>query len=322
VLHSYNLRGIVEFPTRFGTNTQTAIDNIFIDTSTFREYELSPCINGLSDHDAQYLTLKNRDIKENNKGHFYFKRKINKYTITDFQMNLSHETWEHVFDGTDVNEIFNSFLNIFLRIYYSSFPLTRAKEKMNQNTWITPGIITSCKHKRELYKELQGNNNKTAALVSYYKRYSNILSAVIKKAKKLELDTLIKNSHNTVKTTWDILNKESGRIKKRIDLQTLKVGDRKITDQQLIAETLNAYFVAIADNIDRRIIQNTIKDFNHNLDSHTHFMEQAFNKPYPNMECNCTTVKEIEQIIQSLKTKSSYGYDEISTTILKLAVLS
>ena len=69
-------------------------------------------------------------------------------------MKLSHETWEPVFDGNDVNKIFNSFLNIFLRIYYSSFPLIQAKNKMNQNSWITPGIITSCKHKRELYKEL------------------------------------------------------------------------------------------------------------------------------------------------------------------------
>ena len=55
------------------------------------------------------------------------------------------------------------------------------------------------------------------------------------------------------------------------------------------------------------------------MDSHTYFMEQAFNKPYPNMEGNCTTAKEIERIIQSLKTKTSYGYDEISTKILKIS---
>jgi hypothetical protein len=53
---------------------------------------------------------------------------------------------------------------------------------MNQNAWITPGIKISCKHKRELYKELQSNNN--ATLASYYKSYSKILSMVIKKAKK------------------------------------------------------------------------------------------------------------------------------------------
>jgi hypothetical protein len=47
-------------------------------------------------------------------------------------------------------------------------------------------------------------------------------------------------------------------------------------------------------------------------------MEQAFNKPYLSMECKCTTTREIEQIIKSLKTKNSYGYDETSTKILKI----
>jgi hypothetical protein len=47
-------------------------------------------------------------------------------------------------------------------------------------------------------------------------------------------------------------------------------------------------------------------------------MEQA----YPSMECKCTTTKETEQIIKSLKIKNSSGYDEISTKILKEAALS
>jgi len=48
-------------------------------------------------------------------------------------------------------------------------------------------------------------------------------------------------------------------------------------------------------------------------------MEQAFIKPYPSMECKCTTMKETEQIIKPLKTKNSYGYDEISTKVLKIS---
>jgi hypothetical protein len=142
------------------------------------------------------------------------KRKINKYTITYFQLKLSHETWEQVFDENDVNKIFNSFPNIFLRIYYSSFPLIQAKSKMNQNSCITPGIITSCKHKRELYTGLQKNNN--ATLASYYTDYSKILSMVIRKAKTIEYDKLILNSHNKVKTTWGIINKLSGKNKKEV----------------------------------------------------------------------------------------------------------
>ena len=48
-------------------------------------------------------------------------------------------------------------------------------------------------------------------------------------------------------------------------------------------------------------------------------MEKAFNKPYPSMERKCTTMKEIEHIIKSLKTKNSYGYDKISTKFLKIS---
>jgi len=48
-------------------------------------------------------------------------------------------------------------------------------------------------------------------------------------------------------------------------------------------------------------------------------MEQAFIKTYTSMEIKCTLTKEIEQIIKSLKTKNSYGYDEIFRKILKLS---
>jgi hypothetical protein len=51
--------GIVEFPTRYGLNSQMANDNVFIDSSTFGKYELYPSVNGLSDHDAQLLILVN-----------------------------------------------------------------------------------------------------------------------------------------------------------------------------------------------------------------------------------------------------------------------
>ena len=133
-------------------------------------------INVLSDHDTQLLILHNGQKKEK-ECHTYIKRQINNNTIADFQLKLSHETWEPVFDGNDVTKIFNSFLNIFLRIFYSNFPLILAKNKMNQNSWITPRILTSYKYKTELYKELQNNNN--ATLTSYYRDYSKILSMVI-----------------------------------------------------------------------------------------------------------------------------------------------
>ena len=64
--------GVVEFPTRFGLNSQTAIDNVSIDTSTIGKYDLYPLINGLSDYDAQLLIL-NTGQKKENECHSYTK---------------------------------------------------------------------------------------------------------------------------------------------------------------------------------------------------------------------------------------------------------
>jgi hemerythrin-like domain-containing protein len=73
--------------------------------------------------------------------------------------------------------------------------------------------------------------------------------AVIKKAKRMEYDKLILNSHNKIKTMWNIFNKESGRKNNSDNVQALDVDGKKIIDQQSIAETFNEYFVTIAENI-------------------------------------------------------------------------
>ena len=41
----------------------------------------------------------------------------------------------------------------------------------------------------------------------------------------MEYDKLILNPHNNAKTTWDIINRESGRNKKRNEIQALLVED-------------------------------------------------------------------------------------------------
>jgi len=66
VLHSYNLAGVVEFPTRFGLTSQTAIDNVFNDTSSIGKYDFYSFINRLSDHDAQLLILNKGQKRKRN----------------------------------------------------------------------------------------------------------------------------------------------------------------------------------------------------------------------------------------------------------------
>jgi len=121
----YNLASIINFPTRVQNASATAIDNIFIDVTQFESYMITPIISGVSDHDAQLLTIcTDYSYVPTHKSKTV--RKINKYTISDLIDKLSCKSWDSVFNCEDVNAMFNFFLNIYLRIFYSSFPLKKS----------------------------------------------------------------------------------------------------------------------------------------------------------------------------------------------------
>ena len=126
----------IQIPTRLGPNSSSIIDNVFLDTSYFNKYDIAPVINGLSNHDAQLLTIQIYQ-KHKNTQRVYYKRNINKFTIAEFLLKLSYETWDSVFAENDVNEIYNSFLNTFLRHYHSCFPLTKTNKRSYYKSWIT-----------------------------------------------------------------------------------------------------------------------------------------------------------------------------------------
>jgi hypothetical protein len=75
------------------------------------------------------------------------------------------------------------------------------------------------------------------------------LTAVIKKAKRMAYDKCILNSHNKIKTTWEIIKKEVGRNTNRVEINTLKIDGKKLNNQQDIAGEFNKYFANFAEKI-------------------------------------------------------------------------
>ena len=74
-------------------------------------------------------------------------RKTNEYVIADFLDKLNKELWECTFNNENIDIVFNPFLNIYIRIFSSSFPLKRINSRKNHKIWITQGIGKSCIHK-------------------------------------------------------------------------------------------------------------------------------------------------------------------------------
>ena len=147
LLNTYNLTRMVSFPTRIDNTSISMIDNIFIDSR--RNYTIKPQINGLSDHDAQLITINNFFVPIINADPHY--TRIINNIIADFQIHLSWEKWDNIFGNNNVNTIFNNFLNTYLRHYHSSIIKKETKPISTNKLWLTKGIRVSCQRKNFLY---------------------------------------------------------------------------------------------------------------------------------------------------------------------------
>jgi hypothetical protein len=170
----------VNFATRIQNDSRSATDNIFVDSITFSSTSTSPIINGLTDHDAQYLMINNIAATTNLIPLKQRKRKVNNDTIMEFQLLLKSETWESVYKDNDTNNKFNSFLYTFLNIFEASFPITYKSIRKINNDWMTKGIKISCKRKRSLY--INSRNSNDPNIKAFYIKYYKILNNVIKEA--------------------------------------------------------------------------------------------------------------------------------------------
>jgi hypothetical protein len=131
----------------------------------FTKYTNFPTYNGLSDQNAQLLTVKDINLWRVNH-HSYNIRNINKYSIEEFKIRLSYESWHSVFgnnDNVDVGSVFNICLN-----NYTSFPLRKITERDKRRRWITTGIKPSRNPKKRLYLLSKDTNN--INLIKHYKQ--------------------------------------------------------------------------------------------------------------------------------------------------------
>jgi hypothetical protein len=96
----------------------------------------------------------------------------------------------------------------------------------------------------------------------------------------------------------------------------MNVNNKLTTNLTIIANAFNTYFSSVADNLTTKSFfeKNTT-----NVKDPLIYLGQNFTQSSPPLRLNNTTIHEISKIIQSLKCKDSYGYDEVSTRILKIS---
>ena len=90
-----------------------------------------------------------------------------------------------------------------------------------------------------------------------------------------------------------------------------------LKDQQDIAEAFNNYFSTIIDKINKNSENN--KTNNGKVPTFHYYLEQNYVHSPPTLVIKTCSTKEVTSIIKVLKTKNSYGFDEISIRLLKIS---
>jgi hypothetical protein len=93
----------------------------------------------------------------------------------------------------------------------------------------------------------------------------------------------------------------------------MNIEDKVSSNSLTIANAFNSYFSSVAENL---LSKNFINESNTNKDFLS-YLQQNITQSFLKLKFENTTAYEIKKIIYSLKSKNSYGYDEISTKILK-----
>jgi len=65
LLTTYNLSHTVNFATRTQNDSSNTTDNVSVDFTRLSSSSICPTINGLSDHDVQFLTVNNTALASN-----------------------------------------------------------------------------------------------------------------------------------------------------------------------------------------------------------------------------------------------------------------
>ena len=189
-------------------------------------------------------------------------------------------------------------VNVLLDTYAPLKGIDKYKLKFKSKPWITLGLQKSISVKNKLLANFINKKDPILKVEFHinYKKYRNLLSALMNRIKLAYYDKYFATNWNNIKNTWKV-------IKSLISLKpvasnvlivlSLDNGDT-ITNPYDIANTFNNYFAAIAETTKKSIKY-----------SHKHFSDYLVNENGNTIFLQPTDKEEIANIISSLNSNKA-----------------
>ena len=315
-LISSNLIPKITLPTRISNTTATLIDHMFTDIHKH------DCLAGtlttdISDHFSNFMFFKPKSIFRVTPKKITY-RCTTTTNINLFNQALENETWENVLSLEDPEVAYHTFINTYTRLMNKYIPLKTCKFNKHihkEQPWITKGLIKSLSTKDKLYKKYRTCKNPNLKVLkeTEYKTFRNIYNSLIRKAKMIHWHNTFEISKNDIKQTWKNINNILGRNNDKSNFpDTFTTDNKTYHTNSEIACGFNTYFVNVGPNLANKISASGTTTTNTTIETN-----------YPNsFYLTPTTPEEVNNIINKMKPKTSFGHDDIAPKLAKATHLS
>ena len=309
----------ITLPTRITARSGTLIDNIFCKlTADYDKFHAGILATALSDHFGCFLNieLSTRNSELNDPLYITVNKPLfnsldnfkNDMIAVDLLSLVNREEY------CDPNINYNIVHDILKKNVKKNFPATRVKfnkRKHKKQAWITAGLIKSINFRDRLYRNLKTlDENSEIFLQSKQnlKTFNNILKQTINNAKAHYFTTVFNKYKTDARKTWAEIK---CLLKKQKSSNTLPknfvIGNTKVSNLTKIVNGFNRYFSNVGLELARKIPTM-------NKDKFKEFLNQNRNNTFG---FKLITEKDVLEIIGSLKSKNSSGFDSISNNMLK-----
>lgn len=298
----YNLKNVFLEATRITDTTATCIDNIFCNFLVNDKR----IINKLSsDHRGQLVSFELTTEKRSRKVTFV---PVTNNRLKTFSENVALKAG-NLPSCEKPNDEYQNLLNATKYEYDLVFkPKTVDVDKtIKFNDWATAGLHKCRKKLYELYDERSYNTSEEFR--DYVRNYSKTFRLACATAKALFIKNKVLASTNVAKTTWNIINKETGKSKSRNSDFHLEINGESIDTDKEVANCFEKFFADIPISTTRSlnaspaVAESILKE--NNMESGVSFKFEKIDET------------NILKVFKSIKMKNTADLDGFSIKIIK-----
>ncbi|XP_055633409.1 uncharacterized protein LOC129773786 [Toxorhynchites rutilus septentrionalis] len=293
VAEAQGLMQLVQQCTRITRTSQTLIDLIFSNC------DINVCVVPdfkISDHETLCVSLDGSldKVDETN-----VKIKCWKNYSRTALLNLLREKLSEVVSLNNFHEKASGFIEV-MKICVNQLVVVKFVKLKNTNKWYTVELQRMKRKRDATYRKFLQQRSDQAWQT--YKVHRNEYACTLKRTRHEYVQQSIEvNKHNT-KELWKILKK---MIKpKLVHPQAINFNGEEVSDEQVIAEKFNEYFVSSIEDI-----SDSIDEVDEPLELTENFTGSKLSK------FQSITLEKLKTVVWSLEEKS--GSDEINSRILK-----